>query len=173
VTAAPHAETGPFRLPRPADIGARESDGSRSARSRLTNIRRVDLRLDVDGDHSDARALTRWLMNEEDLRGRVRRVAGVTDPEAMGTAADIVVPLAEAFAAGALTALAESLVNFVAQRRSRRVTVEVQDGRETLFRIEVRGGDDPQALAGELARIAAARAGGARAGQAGKRRGRP
>ncbi|MEU4623526.1 hypothetical protein AB0G04_26575 [Actinoplanes sp. NPDC023801] len=113
----------------------------------------MELRLDVDGDHGQAMALTRWLTNERELRGRFKRATGPDDPEAMGTVADIVVPLAEAFAAGALTALAESLVTFVMQRRSA-VTVEIGDGRRT-HRIRVRGGDDPSALARELARIAA------------------
>jgi hypothetical protein len=114
----------------------------------------VDLRLDVDGDHSQALALTRWLMNERELRGRIRRGPAPEDPEAMGSVADIVVPLAEAFAAGALTALAESLVTFVLQRRNK-VTVEIGDGHRTLRRITVHGGDDPAALARELAEIAA------------------
>ena len=114
----------------------------------------MDLRLDVDGDHSQALALTRWLKNERSLRGRIRQGSGENDPEAMGTVADVVVPLAEAFAAGALTALAESLVTFVMQRR-RTVTVEIGDGDRTIHRIRVTGGDDPAALAGELARIAA------------------
>jgi hypothetical protein len=113
----------------------------------------MDLRLDVDGDHRHALALTRWLRDERTLRGCVRYEPGPADPEAMGTMSDIVVPLATAVASGALTALAESLVAFVAQRR-RGVTIEVGDGAGPVRRITVTGGGDPAALAGELARIA-------------------
>lgn len=108
----------------------------------------------MDGDQNEAMALTRWLLDVRELRGRTRRVAGQIDPESMGTVTDIVVPLAEAFAAGALTALGEALVTFVTQRRTR-VTVHLQDRTGTVCRIEVAGGDNPAALAGELARIAA------------------
>jgi hypothetical protein len=111
----------------------------------------MNLRLDVDGDHRHALALTRWLRDERALRGCVRYEPGPTDPEAMGTMTDIVVPLAVAVASGTLTALAQSLVAFVAHR-GRGVTVRIDDG--SVCRITVSGGDDPAALAETLARIA-------------------
>lgn len=112
----------------------------------------MNLRLDVDGDHRDALALTRWLRQERGLRGCVRHEPGPSDPETMGTMSDIVVPLTTAVASGALTALAQSLVAFVTQRR-RGVTVEIGDGAGPVRRITVTGGDDPAALAEALARI--------------------
>ncbi|MBB4693994.1 effector-associated constant component EACC1 [Paractinoplanes abujensis] len=109
----------------------------------------MDLRLEVQGDDRDAMALSRWLRDERELRGCVRQQPGPMDPEAMGTMTDIVVPLATAVVSGALTPLAESLVTFVRQRKSK-VTIEV--GSEC--RITVTGGDNPAALAEKLARIA-------------------
>ncbi|MFI5844852.1 hypothetical protein ACIA8K_34645 [Catenuloplanes sp. NPDC051500] len=113
----------------------------------------MELRFDVDGDHQQALALTRWLRDERELRGCVRHEPGRADPEAMGTVSDIVVPLAAAFASGALTALAESLVTFVTTRRHG-VTIEIAAGAGPATRITVTGGDDPAALAEALARIA-------------------
>jgi hypothetical protein len=118
----------------------------------MASIRVVDLRLTIDGDHEDAATLSRWLSDERALRGHLRRSA--TAPRgAMGTTTDLLVQVAAASASGVLTALTQSLVTFVAQRR-RSVTIEVKTARGAICKIKVDRSADAPALAAELAGIA-------------------
>ncbi len=134
-------------------MGLREGDRDGFRSLWVNSIRRVELRLTVDGDHSEAAALSRWLTGERTLRGHLRREAGNVAPGEMGGTTDIVVELAGAAASGVLTVLTQSLVTFAGQRR-RRVTVEVTAVDGTRYRVEASGADDAQAIAADLARLA-------------------
>lgn len=71
--------------------------------------------------------LARYLRGEEEFRGRVRVVAGVAPPDAMGAVADsLIVALTQT---GTVTALSATLIAWIRSRRgSARLTVTRPDG---------------------------------------------
>lgn len=116
------------------------------------NIRVVELRLTIDGDHGDAATLSRWLSDERALRGHLRRSAATAPPGTMGTTADLLVQVATASASGVLGALTQSLVTFVVQRR-RTVTIELKTAQGATHKIKVDRSVDARALAAKLVKI--------------------
>jgi hypothetical protein len=75
----------------------------------------------------DARALRRWLADEEELRGRVRLVEPATEPDSLGALADTL--MVSLGSGGAATVFAAALVSWIRHRTGdTRAVVQRPDG---------------------------------------------
>jgi Effector Associated Constant Component 1 len=104
----------------------------------------------------DARALRRWLADEEDLRGRVRLVDQPPEPGTLGAVVDTL--LVGLGSGGAVTAFAAGLVSWIRHRTGdTQAVVRRPDGTEIEVTAErVRGLDvvGVRALVEDLSRLA-------------------
>lgn len=116
----------------------------------------MEARIAVKGTDADVESLADWLHHEPLLRGRVVRGAGLPRDGEMGTATELLVALvsgagsgaAAALAGDTVTAMAESLSNWLRERKGQRscaVTVEVTrpDGSEVSVTIREAADSEP------------------------------
>ncbi|WP_276313892.1 MULTISPECIES: effector-associated constant component EACC1 [unclassified Streptomyces] len=106
-----------------------------------------------EGSTSAVEELRGWLLNEPELRGRVRREPAEAPPGAMGPAADALVALLEP--GGVAAVFAGAVVAWVQTRRGNHtVTVTRADGSSVTISTRQARGLSPQELAELAERLA-------------------
>ncbi|MFD5827987.1 hypothetical protein [Lentzea sp. NPDC060358] len=111
----------------------------------------ISVHIDPLGSDEDARALTRWLRDDDDLRGSVDlREAPIAEGD-MGGAIDTIVVLVTS---GTASAFVTSLFDWINQRRdSRKVSIKTRDAAGRSIELTCAGPEDAQRVLEQLRAI--------------------
>ncbi|MCG8928343.1 hypothetical protein [Lentzea sp. CC55] len=111
----------------------------------------ISVHVDPHGSDDDARALTRWLREEDDLRGSVSlRAAPIAEGE-MGGAIETIVVLITSGTAGAFVS---SLFEWINRRRDgRKVSIKIQDAAGRSVELTCGSPEDAQRVLDQLRAI--------------------